>query len=119
MASIRSQLTGNGVIRVENKGDVYNVTLPAVLQIPEATLDNYEDLKQWFETHQINPLAVMHKGLAQWIIDIRAESKKENPDYESKKPGLLPRPGKSAAEKALEAMSEAELQAFLKRKGII
>ena len=123
--SVRDQLE-DGVINV-NHGDLNkDVKLPSWLSGCVEHLDSPGLLVDYLKEQQVL-LGVLHQGLAQCIINVRAVSRRFDADKvpfisPSKAQEYMPKPlpaFKSAIDKLVDSMSEEELKALLKRKGLI
>ena len=121
--SVRVQLS-EGTVKVEHEHVTKMVKLPDWLQVRPDILDSEEELVEHLRQHNAL-LPVLQAGLAQSLINYRAHTRQFNAKKEPViienvqwQPSLLPNPGKSKAEKALEDMSPEQLQELLKRKGL-
>jgi len=115
-------ILNRGTAMVEDAGVTYEVDLPRWMHLADSELDDLDSLINTLGMDRV--LALVHKGLVQAVIDVRAKAryKDKNGHYtgdpQNYDPNLLPKPGASKAEKALEDLSPEQLQELLKRKGL-
>ena len=116
-------ILNRGSCKVEDGKESWTVQLPEWMNLDDQALDDVNSLINVLGLDRV--LALIHKGLVQAVIDVRtkARQKDKNGNYtgnpQAYEPSLLPEPGKSRAEKALEDLTTEQLQELLKRKGWI
>lgn len=128
--SVREQI-GQGTINVEHKGLSRDIDLPVWICATANVLDSPDDLIKTLADHD-QLLGVLHQGLAQSIINVRAAARRYDNNQQAcidPASGLkhqapqLPKPGTAkkgamTPEQALDALSPEQLQALLKDKGL-
>ena len=117
------QILNNGSCQVVDGDEQFQVQLPEWMHLLDSDLDDLESLTEAIGRERL--LALAHKGLVQAVIDVRAKAryKDKHGNYtgnpQAYEPSLLPKPGKSKAEKALEDLTPEQLQELLKKKGLV
>ena len=116
------QILNNGSCQVVDGNAQFQIQLPEWMHLLDSDLDDLESLTAAIGMDRL--LALAHKGLVQAVIDVRAKARAKDKNGNSTgnpqayEPSLLPKPGKSKAEKALEDLTPEQLQELLKRKGL-
>lgn len=119
-----------GVLRVSHKGLTAVINLPLWLAGCYRHLDNQAELCAWLDNQDLL-LEVLHLGLAQAVIRVRAEARTYDKDglpvinteaASDYKPKPLPSPAAKKSgmtpEEALDALSPEQLRELLKKKGL-
>ena len=117
------QILNNGSCQVVDGNEQFQIQLPEWMHLSDSDLDDLESLTAAIGMDRL--LALAHKGLVQAVIDVRAKARYKDKEgnrtgqWSNYEPNLLPKPGKSKAEKALEDLTTEQLQELLKRKGLV
>ena len=115
-------ILNRGTAMVDDAGTTFEVKLPEWMNLSNEVLEDLDNLINTLGSDRV--LALIHKGLVQAVIDVRTKVRykdkngKRTGQWSNYDPNLLPKPGKSKAEKALEDMTPEQLQELLQRKGL-
>lgn len=99
MAKPIREILNHGFCDVEDKGVTFTQNLPTWMRLDNQTLDNMDLLAGTLGEKRVH--ALIHKGLAQAVIDVRAKARqkdkagKPNGNPEKYEPNLLPNPSET------------------------